>query len=113
MKWNKTFALALSALALLCTTATGCGGREKSICDKIITCEGGNDADRSACVDRWVGQTATIGAYKCGEAQARYLECVDTSVMCNSGKFSTNNCGSEWSAVVTCVNAASAYGVKW
>ena len=71
---KRTSILCLPALALLALTTMGCSTREKSICDKYITCEGGNDADKSACVDNWIQRTQIAGAYNCGDAWSKYLD---------------------------------------
>jgi hypothetical protein len=109
---KRTSILCLPALALLALTTMGCSTRERSICDKYITCEGGNDADKSACVDNWIQRTQIAGAYNCGDAWSKYLDCMDASAICSSGKLKTDTCSAQNQAVATCVNAASAYGVK-
>ena len=77
--------LCLPALALLALTSLGCSAREKSICDKRITCEGGNDKDKSACVDSYIQDTVVAEAYKCGDAHSLLLDCLDTTSICQSG----------------------------
>ncbi len=106
---KRTSMLCLPALALLALTTIGCSAREKSICDKYATCEGGNDADKSACVDNWIGRTQYATAYNCGEAWSKYLDCMDASAFCNSGNLKTDSCSAQSQAVATCINAASAY----
>lgn len=113
MKLRRTAFICLSSLCLLAATLAGCGGREGSICDKLITCEGGNDADRSACVNSYVRQTQVYSSYKCGESWSKYLECLDASALCNSGRLQSNNCSDNRTAALACVNAASAYGFKF
>lgn len=110
---NKVTILALPALALLALTSMGCSARETAICDKIITCEGGNDKDKSACVDSWIQNTQIYESYKCGDAWSKYLDCIQASAICNSGKLKSDSCSSQSQASVTCINAASAYGVKF
>jgi hypothetical protein len=104
--------LCIPALALLAITSLGCSAREKSICDKLITCEGGNDKDKDACVDSWIQNTQIYEAYKCGDAYSKYLDCVEASSICSSGKLKNDSCSAQSQAAITCINAASAYGVK-
>ena len=99
--------LCLPALALLALTSLGCSAREKSICDKRITCEGGNDKDKDACVDNYIQSSAVSEAYKCGDAQSNLLDCLDTTSICQSGSLS-NSCKAQRDAVESCQKAASA-----
>ena len=105
--------LCLPALALLALTSLGCSAREKSVCDKLITCEGGNDKDRSACYDSWIENTQISSSYNCGDAWSKYLDCMDASAVCSSGKLKTDACNAQSQAWVACLNANSAYGVKF
>ena len=106
---NKVTILALPALALLALTSMGCSARETAICDKIITCEGGNDKDKSACVDSYIQDTVVAEAYKCGDAHSLLLDCLDTTSICQSGSL-TNSCKAQRDAANSCQKAASAQG---
>lgn len=101
---RKRFTLALYLLLVL--PAFGCGSMEQSICDKRITCEGGNDLDRKACVDRYVGQTQVAQAYGCSDAWNKWLSCLDTSGICTSAKF-TNSCDAQSQSASACIDAAA------
>lgn len=105
--------LCIPVLALLAITSLGCSAREKAICDKLITCEGGNDKDRDACVSASVQNTQIYEAYKCGDAYSKYLDCLEASSVCSSGKLKSDSCSSQGQAAASCVNAASAHGFKW
>lgn len=109
---KKATILCLPALALLALGGMGCGGREKTLCDKFITCEGGNDKDRNACVDRWIEQAQVSDAYKCSDSWNKYLECMDASAICQSGRLRSDSCSSQSQAWIACLNAASALGKK-
>ena len=104
---SKVTNLWFAALALVAVTSMGCSAREKSICDKRITCEGGNDKDKSACVDNYIQASAVAEAYKCGDAQSNLLDCLDTTSICQSGSLS-NSCKAQRDAVESCQKAASA-----
>ena len=107
---SKVTNLWLSALALVALTGMGCSAREKAYCDHLITCEGGNDADRTACVDRMVQGSTVFEAYNCGEAWGKYLDCVETSTICKNGKLESNPCDDLEKAASSCRKAASANG---
>ena len=83
-----------------------CGSLEQSICDKRITCEGGNDQDHKACVDRYKGQTASAAAYGCSDAWNKALSCLDMSGICTNAKF-TNSCDAQFQAASACEDAAA------
>ncbi len=107
---KRTSILCLPVLALLALTTVGCSAREKAYCDKLITCEGGNDADKTACVNRMIQATTVYGAYNCGEAWSKFLDCIEASAICNSGNLSTSSCKAQDDAAESCKKAASANG---
>ncbi|HNN94313.1 MAG TPA: hypothetical protein PKI03_18675 [Pseudomonadota bacterium] len=91
---------------LLVLPAIGCGSMEQSICDKRVTCEGGNDKDRRACVDRYVGQAQVAAAYGCSDAWSKWLSCLDTSGVCSNAKI-TSSCDAQSQAATACMDAAA------
>lgn len=88
-------------------TVFGCGSLEQSICDKRIVCEGGNDKDRSACVDRYNGQTHVAAAYGCADAWKQALSCLDISGICTNARFGTSICDAQFQAADACETAAA------
>lgn len=88
-------------------TLGGCGSLEQSICDKRIICEGGNDKDRSACVDRYNGQTHVAAAYGCTDAWRQALSCLDTTGTCTNSRFGNSACDAQLQVADACQTAAA------
>lgn len=102
--WKNTlFAAGLLALQ----TVTGCGSTEATFCDKLITCEGGNDKDKSACVDAYMGQQHEANAYSCSQAWQTYITCANSLGVCQNSRLNVSGCSNEAKAKDDCIKAAS------
>ena len=91
--YARAAALTLQAVALSRqgNDADAFATSDGAICDKLITCEGGNDKDKDACVDSWIQNTQVYEAYKCGDAYSKYLDCVEASSICSNGKLKNDS----------------------
>jgi hypothetical protein len=109
-----------STLFGLCLAAAGfaCNGDVKDYCEKMIECEGGNDADQDACVEGIDGAQEVAAAYDCADQFDAMFQCEMESSSCqdngNGGKNFTSTdsagndpCDDEEAAYGTCVQAAS------
>lgn len=87
--------------------SASCSGKAGDYCDKVKSCEGGNDNDRDACVEAFHAQEDVAGDYDCGDAFDDYTECVIDTAVCTNGKLVTDPCASARAAYGACQQAAS------
>ncbi|CAN5127520.1 hypothetical protein BH09MYX1_BH09MYX1_50720 [soil metagenome] len=87
---------------------TSCASLFSDYCDKRMACIGGNDKDRSACVDEIRGEEKAASDYGCSDSFDSYYECRNTTGTCNQGKFDTG-CDQQNKAYDACIEAASAF----
>ena len=86
---------------------SSCASLFSDYCDKRMSCLGGNDQDRAACVDQLRGEEKAASDYKCSDSFDAYYECRRTTGTCNQGKFDTN-CDQQGKSYNACIEAASA-----
>jgi len=92
-----------AGLVVLCASA-GCGEGYPSFCDARINCEGGNDNDKSACVDQLEGEEEQAEDYNCGDQFDQAYTCNTNGAACNAGRYRTqSNCDSQNLALSTCI----------
>ncbi len=92
--------------AALGLTLTACGTSYNDLCASAIQCEGGNDADVSACVAVAHGAEDEAAAYDCSDAYFKHLDCVEKTSTCSKTHFD-ENCNAERDALRSCEQAAS------
>lgn len=86
---NSGFAVMTFGVALA-IGAVGCSDQMRDYCDKMVTCEGGNDKDKDVCKDRMRGEEDAADDYGCGDQFDAVLDCVVGNSSCQvSG--TTNN----------------------
>ncbi len=85
---------------------TSCASLFSDYCDKQMSCIGGNDNDRDACVSTLRGQEKAASDYNCSDQFDAYYECRNNTATCNAGKFDTN-CDGQKKNFDDCVKANS------
>lgn len=96
-----------ASLVVLCAS-TGCGEGYPSYCDSKINCEGGNDNDKSACVDSIEGEEEQAEDYGCGDQFDQVFTCESNGASCVQGQYATqSNCQGQRQALDTCIQANS------
>ena len=116
---NSGFAVMTLGVALA-LGAVGCSDQMKDYCDKMVTCEGGNDKDKDVCKDRIRGEEDAADDYDCGDQFDAVLDCIVSNSTCQvSG--STNNyttfnpstsidaCAAQENALTTCEDNATGH----
>ena len=99
---------AFAALVVL-FAANGCGEGYPSYCDNKMKCEGGNDNDKSACVDQLEGNEETAEDYNCGDQYDALFTCQSDGASCVQGRYGTQaNCSTQENALQTCEQTNSA-----
>lgn len=104
MKNLHHFLSVLSLGALL--AAVSCSGATGDYCDKEHDCEGGNDADRDACVARAQASSDVADDYDCGDQYGEYLDCIADKSTCNNGHLESSACASQSLSLNNCVEGA-------
>ena len=84
-----------------------CSGTFSDLCEREKTCEGGNDADVDACVERIRGGEDIASAYDCGDPFDKLIDCLDSKASCVNGKINDDGCKAEEDALESCQKAAS------
>lgn len=107
-------AAAFAGVLLLCTLPH-CSGRFADLCEKEKDCQGGNDADVDACIERSRGAEEVASAYDCSEPFEKYADCLEEKSTCgdNNGRKSFSSggaCNAAEEAFESCQQAASAKG---
>jgi hypothetical protein len=106
MKTSTTI-VGMCVLGALLLSAS-CSGRYGDYCDKLIDCEGGNDKDRSACVEFAKAEADVADDYDCGDAFDTAFDCLVNSSVCTAErKLDDKACDDQRKAERACIEAAS------
>ncbi len=90
---------------------TGCGGSVGDYCEQWAKCEGGNDLDEDACVEKRTGEASVADVYDCGDEWDARMDCLAENSTCDSEKDkleSGDACDSEKDKLDACIDAGSA-----
>ncbi|HVH44964.1 MAG TPA: hypothetical protein VM925_21570 [Labilithrix sp.] len=99
----------ITLLGLLSLSLANCTSTYTDICTKEKDCEGGNDKDVDACIERLRGQEDVAAAYDCSDAFDKALDCAESTATCKDKNFATE-CKSQNDALESCTEAASGTG---
>ena len=83
-----SFTLILVGVAAL-LGAVGCGNDIKDYCDKKVSCEGGNDKDKSACTDLYENEEDRAEDYDCGDSFSKFKDCIVSNSSCQTAADGT------------------------
>lgn len=99
---NTIFSLGTVGLILL---AVACSSRFADYCDKSVSCSGGNDKDKDACIASARASEDIAADYDCSDQFDKMLDCSE-NLSCVNGKIDTTPCAAQEKALDDCEDAA-------
>ena len=92
----------------------------RDYCDKMVTCEGGNDKDKDVCKDRMRCEEDAADDYGCGDQFDAVLDCIVGNSSCQvsgttnyytsvNASTGTNPCTAQENSLTTCEENATGY----
>lgn len=104
---TRAILIALGVVALVATTH--CSSRYATYCDNARSCEGGNDKDLEACIERQRALEEISSAYECDDEWDAFAQCLET-ITCNKerAELDADPCTDKSARWVDCTRRASA-----